>query len=105
MAAVLIQIVRRPRLGKIIRVHFLRRTENGRARVNEQMNVALQMNRAAQISSGRNEHRAAPNGDGSGNGFINCRTVEVRAVADCAEVADVENILTGHFGGVQADVE
>ena len=42
MASVLIRIVR-PRLGEIVGVHGLRCAEYGRARVNEEMNVALEM--------------------------------------------------------------
>ena len=88
------------RLRLVINIHVLRRAENGRASVNEQMDVALQMNRAAQISSGGNENRAATGLRAGVNRLVNRRAVEVLAVADRAKTADVEIILAGGFGGV-----
>ena len=83
------------RLRFVIGVHVLRRTENGRAGVNKQMNVALQMNRAAQISSGGNQNGAAAGIRRGVDGFVDGRTVERRAIASGAEVADVEKISGG----------
>ena len=63
------------------------------------MDVALQMNRAAQISSRRHQHRAAAGFCGGVDRLVNGRAVEVGAVAPRAEAADVE-IIAGHFDGL-----
>ena len=93
MAAVLIRIVRRPRLGEIIGLEILRCGQDRRARVNNQMDVALEMNRAAQISSRRNQNRSAP-GSGSGlNGPVDGGAVKMLPVAARAEAANVESVV------------
>ncbi len=89
------------RLGLVVGIQALRRAENGRAGVNQQMNVALQMNRAAQIRSRRHQHRAATSLGGGMDGLVNGRAVKGFAVAHGAEAADVEIILAGGFGGLR----
>ena len=100
MSAVLIT-TKRIWLGLVIKIHVLRRAQNRCARVNQQMDVALEMNRAAQISSRRHEHRAATGLGAGSNRLVNRRAVEIFSVAHRAESAHVKITLAGHFSGVQ----
>ncbi len=97
VAAVLIRRRSGEFLFSIVSLHALRRAENARAGINQQMNVALEMNRAAQISSRRNKHRSPALLRRSFNGFVDGRAVEISAVAFRAELADVENRFDFRF--------
>ena len=59
------------------------------------MDVALQMNRAAQISSRQHEHGSTAGRSGGINRFIDGRTIEILPVADRAKLTNIERILTG----------
>ena len=93
VAGILIRLAGK-RFRRVVSVEILRRAKNRRARVNQQMEVALEVNRAAQISSRWQKNRSA-------TGLIDGHAVEVGPVPHRAEIADVKIIFAGWFGGVE----
>lgn len=88
MTAVLVA-PQRVGFGLVIGIHSLRSAENRRASIDEEMNIAFEMNRAAQICARRNEHGSATGFGGGIDGIVNRRTVQMLAVANRTIVADI----------------
>ena len=69
--------------------------ENRRPGINDQMDVALEMNGAAQISSRRYQHGASAGSRSGGDGPVNGRAVEMCAIAHRAISADIKIAFVG----------
>src|ERR1035438_4198249 len=69
VAGILIRLAGK-RFRRVVSVEILRRAKNCRAGVNQQMEVALEVNRAAQISSRWQKNRSATGLRGGGNRLI-----------------------------------
>ena len=88
-----------PMFRLIVGVQILRRGQNRGAHINHQMNIAREMNRAAEISARRQINRS-PTGVRCGlNRFINRRTIEIFSITGRAIIADVIIIFICAIGG------
>ena len=86
------------RLLRIISPHVLRRAEEGRAGVNQKMDVAFEANGAAQISPSRQNDGAATRLGAGLNGLVDGGAVERFAIAGGAEGADIVERAGGRIG-------
>ena len=89
MAAVLIRGAF-PMLRLVVGIHVLRRGLDHCAHIDDQVNVAQQMNGAAQKMAGRDNDSSAAGVRSGLNRFVNCRTIEIFSVTDRAVAADIK---------------
>src|SRR5258708_2288466 len=87
-------------LCRIVCLHFLWRSQNGRPGVQMQIDPAFEMDAAAKVGAGRDENRAATRPGASLDGLVNGRAIQRLAVAKRTKSADAVRLLEAGGGGV-----
>ena len=88
--------------GRVIGVYLLRGAQQGRAGVDEEVDIALEADAAAEVGAGRQADGAAAGERGRVDGAIDGGAVKFLPIADRAEIADIVDELAASLGDAGA---